>query len=44
MVVADVFAWGPLMAGSIMATVPVMLLYIFASRYVVSGLTVGSVK
>ena len=44
MVVADVYAWGPLMAGSIMATVPVMLLYIFASRYVVSGLTVGSVK
>ena len=44
MVVADVYAWGPLMAGSIMATLPVMLLYIFASRYVVSGLTVGSVK
>lgn len=44
MVVADVYAWGPLMAGSIIATLPVMLLYICASRYVVSGLTVGSVK
>lgn len=44
MVVADVYAWGPLMAGSIIATVPVMLLYICASKYVVSGLTVGSVK
>lgn len=44
MVVADVFAWGPLMAGSIIATLPVMVLYIFASRYVVSGLTTGGVK
>lgn len=44
MVVADVFAWGPLMAGSILATLPVMALYIFASRYVVSGLAAGGVK
>ncbi len=44
MVVADVFAWGPLMAGSIIATLPVMILYVFASKYVVSGLTTGGVK
>lgn len=44
MVVADVYAWGPLMAGSIIATLPVLVLYVCASRYIVSGLTVGSVK
>lgn len=44
MVVADVYAWGPLMAGSIIATLPVLVLYIGASRYIVNGLTVGSVK
>lgn len=44
MVVADVYAWGPLMAGSIIATVPVMIMYIVMSKYLVSGLTLGAVK
>ncbi|GHT66924.1 ABC transporter permease [Spirochaetia bacterium] len=44
MVVADVYAWGPLMAGSIIATLPVMLMYIVGSKQLVSGLTLGGVK
>jgi multiple sugar transport system permease protein len=44
MVVADVYAWGPLMAGSIIATLPVMIMYISMSRYLVNGLTLGAVK
>lgn len=44
MVVADVYAWGPLMAGSIVATLPVLLMYTAMSKYLVSGLTVGAVK
>lgn len=44
MVVADVFAWGPLMGGSIIASVPVIIMYLFTSKYMVSGLTLGGVK
>ncbi len=44
MVVADTFAWGPLMGGSILAAIPVIILYIFASQYLVSGMTAGGVK
>lgn len=44
MVVADTFAWGPLMGGSILATIPVIALYIFASKFLVSGMTMGGVK
>jgi multiple sugar transport system permease protein len=44
MVVADVYAWGPLMAGSIVATLPVLFLYLSMSKYMVSGLTIGAVK
>lgn len=44
MVVADVYAWGPLMAGSIVATLPVLVMYMSMSKYMVSGLTLGAVK
>jgi multiple sugar transport system permease protein len=44
MVVGDVFAWGPLMGGSIVASVPVVILYLMASRFMVSGMTLGGVK
>lgn len=44
MVVADVYAWGPLMGGSVIASIPIILLYMFASKYMVSGLTLGGVK
>lgn len=44
MIVGDVFAWGPLMGGSILASVPVVIMYLFTSKYMVSGMTVGGVK
>ena len=44
MVVADTFAWGPLMAGAIIATIPVVAFYMLASKYLVSGMTLGGVK
>lgn len=44
MIVGDVFAWGPLMGGSIMASIPVIIMYLFTSKYMVSGMTVGGVK
>jgi multiple sugar transport system permease protein len=42
--IGDVLLWGPLMAASLVATLPVIVLFMFVQRYMVQGLTVGSVK
>lgn len=44
MVLADVFVWGQLMGGAVIATLPVVVLYTLASKYLVGGLTLGAVK
>lgn len=36
--------WGPLFAGLMFTIVPVLLVYIFAQRHIVSGLVAGAVK
>jgi arabinogalactan oligomer / maltooligosaccharide transport system permease protein len=36
--------WGPFAAGALLAAVPVVLLFQFLQRYIVSGLTTGAVK
>ena len=36
--------WGPFCAGSLMAMIPVVILFLFLQRWIVSGLTAGSVK
>lgn len=36
--------WGYFAAGSIIAAIPVMLLFLFLQKYLVSGLTAGAVK
>ncbi len=41
---SDYYMVGPMMAGSLIAMTPVVLLYIFSQRYVVSGLASGAVK
>ena len=41
---ADYYMVGPMMAGSLFAMTPVVILYILAQRYVVSGLAAGAVK
>jgi arabinogalactan oligomer / maltooligosaccharide transport system permease protein len=37
-------AWGQFSAASIMVSIPVMILFLSTSRYLISGLTLGSVK
>ena len=44
LVFGDVYPWGQLMAASLMMAVPVVIVYIFAQRYLVDGLTAGSIK
>jgi ABC-type glycerol-3-phosphate transport system permease component len=44
LIVADVPRWNEIMAGAIVASVPVTIMYILASRYIVSGLTLGGSK
>jgi arabinogalactan oligomer / maltooligosaccharide transport system permease protein len=36
--------WGPFAAGALLAAVPVAALFLFLQKYIVSGLTAGSVK
>ncbi len=36
--------WGVFAAGSLVAAVPIVLLYLSLQRYIVSGLTIGAVK
>lgn len=36
--------WGPFAAGSLIGALPVVLLFMFLQRYIVSGLTSGAVK
>jgi arabinogalactan oligomer/maltooligosaccharide transport system permease protein len=36
--------WGPFAAGVLIAAIPVVLLFVFLQRFIVSGLTAGSVK
>ncbi len=43
-IVADIYMWGPLMAGSAMASVPIVLIYILAQRALVQGMFAGAVR
>lgn len=40
----DVFQWGALMAGAIISSIPPVLIYLAAQRWVVSGLAGGAIK
>jgi len=40
----DVFFWGQMMAGAVLAALPPVLLYMAAQRLVIRGLTIGGVK
>lgn len=44
MVVGDQYIWGQLMAGAVLASIPVAILYFIGQRFVVQGLAAGSVK
>ncbi|MCU0260113.1 MAG: sugar ABC transporter permease [Ilumatobacteraceae bacterium] len=36
--------WGPFAAGSLIAAIPVLIMFYLAQRYIVAGLTAGAVK
>ena len=36
--------WGPCAAGSILASIPIVIIFLSLQKYIVSGLTAGSVK
>jgi multiple sugar transport system permease protein len=40
----DIYYWGGLMAGAMLGSVPIVVLYVFFLDYYVSGLTAGAVK
>ena len=37
-------AWGPFAAGALMAAIPVTALFLFLQKWIIGGLTAGSVK
>jgi multiple sugar transport system permease protein len=44
LIVADVQPWGELMAASLLTALPVIVLYMLGQRFMIAGLTAGSVK
>jgi len=40
----DIYFWGGLMAGAVLSSIPIVLLYVFFLDYYVSGLTAGAIK
>ncbi|HKG24426.1 MAG TPA: ABC transporter permease subunit [Thermomicrobiales bacterium] len=44
MVIGDIFPFGNIFAASIMTAIPVVIIYALAQRFMVEGLTAGSVK
>ena len=44
LITSDVLPWGPLMAGAVISSLPLMILYFVAQHFMVQGLTAGSVK
>jgi multiple sugar transport system permease protein len=44
LITSDVLPWGTLMAGAVISSAPVIILYFLAQRFMVGGATSGSVK
>ncbi|MEX1018721.1 MAG: ABC transporter permease subunit [Litorilinea sp.] len=40
----DILPWGMLMAASLLISIPVVIFYMFGQRFMIAGLTAGSVK
>jgi multiple sugar transport system permease protein len=43
-ITGDVYGWGFLMSGAVLTTLPIIAAYIYLQKYMVEGLTAGSVK
>jgi multiple sugar transport system permease protein len=44
LITSDVLPWGPLMAGAVLSSLPLVVLYFIAQRFMVQGMTSGAVK
>ena len=44
LVTSDVIPWGPVMAGAVLSSLPLIVLYFVAQRFMVQGMMAGSVK
>jgi multiple sugar transport system permease protein len=44
LIVGDVQPWGELMAAALLTATPVVVIYVLGQRFMVAGLTAGSVK
>lgn len=44
LITSDVLPWGPLMAGAVLSSLPLMIVYFIAQRFMVQGMVAGSVK
>ena len=44
LIMDDIFAWGPLMAGSVISCIPILVIYMLCSKNVTGGFTAGGVK
>ena len=44
LITTDTLPYGPLMAGAVVSSVPLILLFFLAQRFMVQGMTAGSVK
>jgi multiple sugar transport system permease protein len=42
--VGDLYFWGKLMAGAVLGSVPVVVIYSFIMDYYLAGMTAGAVK
>ena len=44
LIIGDVYHWGGLMAGALMAAAPPVIIYAFLMDYYIAGLTAGATK
>ena len=44
LITADTLPWGPLMAGAVLSSTPLVILYFVAQHFMVQGMTAGAVK
>jgi multiple sugar transport system permease protein len=44
LIFGDVFLWGMIMAGGLLMSAPLLVLYFVAQRYIVAGLSAGAIK
>jgi multiple sugar transport system permease protein len=44
LIFGDVFLWGMIMAGGVLMSAPLLVLYFIAQRFIVAGLAAGAVK